>query len=1176
MPLSIGWARFLFAFCLTFASLVLLNGPLRAERVHDRALLKAAFSGTVVDVDAALAQGADLAATLTDKNFEIDTLVAASVGGNETALRHIISLRQWPRDKLNAILFLAVALQQDRSVEALLQPLQPITAADPPWIYLLAKRFPKAMADGLRDYVRSVLFQESRNPNLPNPDWGALSLGRFAEATDDPALKILGLLIRAGAAVNVAAPGGGVDGNPLFAAANAGDMLLVQALRAAGATLPAGADEHLLDSSVLVGASRNGNADAVTAKLVSGINASAPSASGEYALPAATAAYQYAIARQLIAGGANPNLFGKGQVAPIHSAIAAGTVDLVETLLAAGANSKIRKGDWPLRLAARTGNRQILDALLKAGVPLIERNDYSQTILHDYFGQDDRILRTDSPWTLETGQLDVIKHLGELGFDFTAVDDSGKSVLATGVGRRNAASGAALVGALLDAGSPPMADAILQAIHEEDVASLRIIVKHKPDLSSPVYMDEAGWRASKSELAEILLRAGAALPADSDTVGRVLSGAAEAGANNVVALLLTRGSSPDGRPFEPSPISLALHNGHADTAVLLLEKGASVAAYQSAGGTILHDLVRDDSSSLSGRGGEMVFGPAQQATVARLLEGGLDLSAKDVQGKTAVELAQSHPDTLARLMKAISLVMPSQSSMHQAVRADDLAAVRKLVDDGSDPNVQDGLGRTPLTLALQFGRFAIAQFLIDAGTDFTLEPRNALQQADVDFATNPRLSASFLFRLLREQLVNVQPNKSSAASIRAFEENQAFRFADLIWDITCTKCSNHVQMKGNYRGAPGNPLESTRSDLAETTTYGVRQAEIYPLNLKFPGGSSLNLPAFGIEITFIVTGVLSVPACEFDFSSEPTCYPEISVSNPNDGSTLQVLTPQGYRPLIPTATVSAKQKDVTYRIDPGQSVILDRSLGPIEVTVNPVTSDTFSLHVEVRRSTGPTFALASGLDITDRTALYVYLAKWQKAFAGFPENAPPETIVRKKTLFTAIHVLSAMAVDKNYPSHVQELLKLRAADVVALRQSTFDLRDAILGYRELSVGQIDLLIARIDILLADAASADQTALRQIRSELVAARSSVAKTGKSLKVFSETFFSDADRIAREYQTFALELAQYVKLDEIEQSISNSTRAIVSQRLRPRDVIISDEMLEGRGKLLRQALGLPPQK
>ena len=80
---------------------------------------------------------------------------------------------------------------------------------------------------------------------------------------------------------------------------------------------------------------------------------------GDTALHVAAAAYRDAMARELIAAGADPNATDKSGVAPLHRAVRTRCAAAVKALIAGGADPRRpnKNGSTPLRLAMQTTGR---------------------------------------------------------------------------------------------------------------------------------------------------------------------------------------------------------------------------------------------------------------------------------------------------------------------------------------------------------------------------------------------------------------------------------------------------------------------------------------------------------------------------------------------------------------------------------------------------------------------------------------------------------------------------------------------------------------------------------------------------------------------------------------------------------------------------------------------------
>jgi ankyrin repeat protein len=115
-----------------------------------------------------------------------------------------------------------------------------------------------------------------------------------------------------------------------------------------------------------------GNADAIRGMIAAdGTLVNAHAADGFTGLGLACFFRHIEVAKALLAGGADASLASSNalRLAPLHSAVASDSLELVELLLANGAASSPREssGGTPLHSAAGHGNAAIIERLLQAG-----------------------------------------------------------------------------------------------------------------------------------------------------------------------------------------------------------------------------------------------------------------------------------------------------------------------------------------------------------------------------------------------------------------------------------------------------------------------------------------------------------------------------------------------------------------------------------------------------------------------------------------------------------------------------------------------------------------------------------------------------------------------------------------------------------------------------------------
>jgi ankyrin repeat protein len=1132
-----------------------------ADEQHDWALFQAAYNGDLTRIQAELNAGANISAEIAPPDhwlpIPLNAAVAAVDGHSSQALGIVLSKATLSRDGRFAALLLAIDFEDVDCVTLLAQNLKPFTASDPPLVHALADRASELIAAGVQELERRTIFQQPLT-GMPR----SLALGRFAKTPDGPAVVILKLLVDAGADINREA-GFFPRETGLIAATRVGDRYLVQALLELKASLPDGWTRADLDQGILVGASRNGNMQAVTDLLAAGVTPSAKSALDEYSLAEASRYAQGDIVDKLLGAGANPNQWGKDEESPLVGAVRAGSPSIVTTLLKAGAASS-NKGDngWPLRVAVRLAERSIVQMLLDAGASLMERDQKGRTVLHD-FNLSDHALTSSGTDTraLRPENLDIIKYLGTRGFDLSATDTEGRSIISSTLAWRG--TDLELLKQLLDNHAPVTKEALRRALETENVPALEIMVRDASDLSDPDLLNDAFQKIShQPELAAILLRAGVPLPTNAYEVQNAFVRAASIGATDIVASMMERGVSASTRDYSQSALSAAVTEGHASTAKLLFEKGADPKSSSYDGGIVFHDLIRTDIAKTTR---SPAFDDNQQRAIAALITAGLDATAKDKNGKTPLDLAAGHPGTLSRATTAIGLATLQQSKVHEAVRNDDLKALTDLRARGADLNALDSLGRSPLTLALQLKQYAIADFLLSTGVELTLEPRNGYQSADVDSAADERLTHGFMLRLLRAQLLDLGPNMAAIhpqVSLKHFDDNQAMRLADAVWTYSCSPCRGKITLHGNNHASL--PIDSSRTDDKLMTTYQTRQMANEPIAVS---------GALNFELTFTVNFSLNIPGCSFDFVTEPTCLPQVNIHNPNAPSELTVQTRTGPVPLFPTTIIHAQQGINSSPVNPGETITLDRSNGAIQLSIEPVVSKVFTLSVDVIHSIGPTIPQPDTLEQGERAKVYAQLAKWKDEMDKLPMSGQPNISAQKKTLATARHVLSARAVERNYPSHVREWLRSRAVEIASLDKQTLELRDAILSQSELTAGDLDLLVARVDQLMATAPASAKTSLQQIRDQLALARTGLQNSTDKLRIFSERFFTDIDPIVRDYQALILELAQYIPVDDLGSVLTATVRNDIASRLKASNSVIDDSTRGGQGAKIRAAFGLP---
>ncbi len=245
---------------------------------------------------------------------------------------------------------------------------------------------------------------------------------------------------------------------------------------------------------------------------------------------------------------------------------------------------------------------------------------------------------------------------------------------------------------------------------------------------------------------------------------------------DLVRFLLDKGANPNlvgSRGW--TPILEAAHQGHPEVVKLLLRRGADAKAVTSVGVGVVplhvkhacsdHSKLRsvlsewrasvrellEDGVDMSGmdqqqkqaatqeveefkqlvaaQGKQLKYDVARRwndgcaGQVRLLLKAGADPNSRGNYGRSALAIAEDNDrKAVARLLRSNGALaeVPSVSRGEElvgAVHGKDVAAVRALLVDGTDPDTRDGGGETPLVRASRFGALEIVDLLLAHGAD---------------------------------------------------------------------------------------------------------------------------------------------------------------------------------------------------------------------------------------------------------------------------------------------------------------------------------------------------------------------------------------------------------------------------------------------------------------------------
>jgi len=154
-----------------------------------------------------------------------------------------------------------------------------------------------------------------------------------------------------------------------------------------------------------------------------------------------------------------------------------------------------------------------------------------------------------------------------------------------------------------------------------------------------------------------------------------------------------------------TPLDIAFSRDYKDIAELLLSKGADVDSIDNKGDTLLYRAIQND----------------QKDIVELLIDKGADINAKNNKGQTPLDIAISQNS-----MDIIELFISKNaiSSLHIAVQLGAIASIKTFIENGTDINLKDDRGCTPLYYAVVHAKKDIVRLLVAEGADVNLMPKN--------------------------------------------------------------------------------------------------------------------------------------------------------------------------------------------------------------------------------------------------------------------------------------------------------------------------------------------------------------------------------------------------------------------------------------------------------------------
>ncbi|XP_009931289.2 CARD- and ANK-domain containing inflammasome adapter protein [Opisthocomus hoazin] len=407
--------------------------------------------------------------------------------------------------------------------------------------------------------------------------------------------------------------------------------------------------------------------------------------SSETLLHVAAANGHLTIMEYLISKGAKTDVKDKKGRTPLHRAAEKGHGDAVEVLLQHGAYmySLDMAGKTPLHLAAQNNHSHILKMLLKE-----EARSYRSQ--HNFLHR--AALKDESS---------LAEMLLKAGASTDGRDERGQTALSYAVsqGSENTAK------VLLEAGASVDSNMAERALNSNRPSIFKILLEYSKDLS-PDIMESALFRAVQKNL------------------------------HAIVAALTDRGTDINAyNEMQYTPLLLACETGKAESAEVLIKKGANLGIKTPASDTALHLAVQAGAASianlllrkgmegnLTNRDDETPLHVAaihnKGALVGLLVNAGAKINAVTKEFVTPLHIAsqRGNADVAQQLLlhKADVNVKDKQSKspLHFAAERGDKTMVEMLLNAKADPNAQDKEKKTPLHAAAVRGHLSIVKVLL--------------------------------------------------------------------------------------------------------------------------------------------------------------------------------------------------------------------------------------------------------------------------------------------------------------------------------------------------------------------------------------------------------------------------------------------------------------------------------
>ena len=437
--------------------------------------------------------------------------------------------------------------------------------------------------------------------------------------------------------------------------------------RRRGFRLGAGAVALLLwaappENSPVADAAMQGDTEAVAALIARGADVNVPQGDGMTALHWAAERADDALVRVLLDAGAEVAAVTRiGNYTPLHLAARAGGADAVEALLEAGSNPRAPTSTGsvtPMHFAARAGGADAIASLARHGADVDAReSEWAQTPLM---------------FAAANGRLDAVRALLALGADLTVQSRVVDIVDRAAVDREAGEARDEVLEAFRAQAedprtwrpTPEQVQAAVRAGHEVQASRTRALAaQEEPEAAPDAFPGYTGLVGAQGGMTALL--------------HAVREGHAE-----TAVTLLDAGADIDGVSGgdHTSPLLMATINGHFDLAMILLGRGADPRTASDAGATPLYATINAYWVPKSRYPQQQAY-QQQQTTYLELMEELLEAGADPNVRLTRHLWYMSYTFDLLRVDTQ------GATPFWRAAYGTDVEAMKLLVRHGADPSM---------------------------------------------------------------------------------------------------------------------------------------------------------------------------------------------------------------------------------------------------------------------------------------------------------------------------------------------------------------------------------------------------------------------------------------------------------------------------------------------------------